>query len=275
MEISFARMNGLGNRFAIIDVRKLPPFEPSQEAALAQKIEGLDQLLLLKPSQKTGDLFMAIYNKDGSVASACGNGVRCVAWLALEAIEAEGKKLDSIAIETLGGLVQCRKQGELIEANMGQPKFDWQDIPLTQPRDSLNIRLDCAPASAGLGTAVNIGNPHIVFFPNDLAAFDWQDVGRALEKDALFPQGVNVSFAKVQDDGIALNVWERGAGATQACGTAACATLVAACRRFPVMPRALPVKLAGGTLEIHWRKQDNSVLMAGAVQWEGAEKINV
>jgi diaminopimelate epimerase len=274
MEVSFARMNGAGNRFAIIDTRR-NPLGAEVALVLAQQIERIDQLLLLRAPEGAGDLFMAIYNRDGSEARACGNGVRCVAWLALEAMKEAGQNKDSITIETLGGLVVCRKQGERVEVNMGVPKFDWADIPLAQPRDSLNIRLESAPSSAGLGTAVNIGNPHIVFFPSDIARFDWQEVGRTLEQDSLFPEGVNVSFARVKDEGLELKVWERGAGATQACGTAACAALVAACRRFPVMPHALPVKLPGGILEIQWRKQDKAVLMAGSTQWEGADSIHV
>lgn len=270
MELSLARMNGLGNHFAIIDMRSqnLPP--SLSAADLAQRIEGIDQLLLLERARAGNDLFMAIYNKDGSEAEMCGNGVRCVAWLALKAMKAH-----NINIETLGGLVQCRKQGELIEANMGKPSFSWAEIPLSEVRDTLNIRLDEVAINLGLGIAVNIGNPHIVFFPNALAEFDWQKTGRALAQHPLFPQGVNVSFAAVKNDGLEIKVWERGAGATKACGTAACAALIAAVRRFPIMPRTAPVKLPGGVLEISWVKESSEVLMSGRVQFEKAETINV
>ena len=286
MEISFARMNGLGNRFAIIDDRKLC-LRAGVAEGLATRIEGIDQLLVLQAPRGEGALFMAIYNSDGSQAEACGNGVRCVAWLGLEAMKettatasgggggsSGGGATDSIAIETLGGLVMCRRRGDLIEADMGLPKFDWQEIPLSQARDTLNLRFDEVPTAVGLGTAVNVGNPHLVFFPSVASSsFDWRALGEALGKHPLFSHGVNVSFVSIKDEGLVVDVWERGAGATQACGTAACASLVAACRRFPVMPRTAPVRLAGGLLEIHWRAADNHILMTGGITWESAGSI--
>lgn len=270
MELSMIKMNGLGNRFAIIDLRNQNLPQNLSMANLAQRFDEIDQLLLLENAHADNDLFMGIYNKDGSQAEACGNGVRCVAWLALEAMEQK-----HINIETLGGVVKCFKNGNLIEANMGKPSFDWKKIPLSEIRDTLNIRIDGVEINLGLGIAVNIGNPHIVFFPNQLAEFNWQETGRMLEKHPLFPQGVNVSFAAIKNDSLEIKVWERGAGATQACGTAACAALVAAVRRFPIMPRTAPVKLPGGALEINWQKESDEILMSGGVEFEGAETINV
>lgn len=278
MELSFSRMNGLGNRFAIVDVRA-QPLSPAQIKTLACEIKGIDQLLLLEAPRAKSEaaaLFMGIYNKDGTQAKACGNGVRCVAWLALEAMKADGKNSDEITIDTLGGVIACRRKDEKIEATMGVPKWQWADIPLSTPRDTLNLSFSSVPPSLGLGTAISVGNPHLVFFPNELATgLDWRALGADLTQDPLFPEGVNVSFVIVKDTGLEVKVWERGAGATLACGTAACAALVAACRRFPVMPRALPVHLPGGVLEIHWRKQDSQVLMTGAVSWEGVETTHV
>ena len=282
MDIQIQRMNGLGNRFAIIDMRALEAMNQADKSALARRVGGCDQALFLLPPRAGGDLLMEIFNKDGSEAEACGNGTRCVAW-------AEMRRLGraDILIETRAGVLACREIGAdganidtHIEVDMGVPRFGWDEIKLATPHaDTAWLEVPAAPASLGLGTALNIGNPHIVFFPQDEAGIDGLDIeqiGMSLEHDPLFPEGINITLAEQKAlDHLKIKVWERGAGATRACGTAACACLVAAHRRKMDIARAAKIEMPGGILNVCWREKDGHVLMAGAVIWDGEEIINV
>ena len=285
MLIEFEIMHGLGNRFIIIDRRgqSLP-----DERVLVEHFKDFDQLLVLGEPHKKSDLSMTIYNRDGSVAESCGNGTRCVAWL-----EARRQNKTKITIETLGGILPCVVKGQKVEVDMGEPKLLWADIPLApqnpqnpqpsqNPDDTLAIPFhDIGDMSAllGKGCAVNIGNPHIVFFPQceDMNAINIEEIGKKLAHHPLFPQGVNISCAFIGDDAIEIKVWERGAGATKACGTAACASFVALCRKYPIMPRsgAVVFKPEGGRLDIAWLKSNNHIVMSGAVLWLKRDEIHV
>lgn len=257
----FVKMHGLGNDFVIIDARRNPiSLDSGKVRALADRRTGVgfDQLIFLEPSVRA-DLFMRIHNADGSEVEACGNAARCVASLLMDQSGA-----DTATIDSQGGLLTANKVSErLITIDMGAPRMDWQDIPLTREMDTLRL-----PLSAGNladPVAVNMGNPHAIFFVDDVMAIDLDTLGPQLEHDAIFPERANISAAQVGADGaIRLRVWERGVGITRACGTAACAARVAAARR-DIGPRQGPVELDGGVLEIEWRK-DGHVCMTGPVE---------
>ncbi len=271
MDIHIQRMNGLGNRFAILDFREAAASFP-EKAALARQVGGCDQALFLLPPRGAGDLRMEIFNRDGSEAEACGNGTRCVAWAEMRRL---GRK--AVVIETKGGALTCRIEGDQVEVDMGAPRFGWDQIKLSERRaDTTWLSFANLPASLGAGTTLNMGNPHIVFFPQDMAALDIKQIGAALEHDLLFPEGVNITLAAQKAaDHLNIKVWERGAGATRACGTAACAALVAAHRRKMNVRRAAKVELPGGILDVCWREDDGHVLMTGPVAWDGEETIHV
>jgi diaminopimelate epimerase len=205
--------------------------------------------------------YVLIYNNDGSLAEACGNGTRCVAdRLARET----GASL--LAVETARGRIGCERLSEWVyRVDMGAPRLAWDKIPFAHPTDTASVEIDGPFGPAGL---VNMGNPHAVFFVADVAAIDIRRVGPPLETNKLFPEKANISFAQVlAPDRIRVKVWERGVGATLACGSAACATLVAASRRGLTL-REAAVELPGGELTIHWRRQNNHVLMTGPVVFE-------
>ncbi|MEM7124650.1 MAG: diaminopimelate epimerase [Pseudomonadota bacterium] len=258
--LDFIKMHGLGNDFVIVDARE-HVHELSREAIrrIGDRHTGIgfDQLLRIEPSDKA-DAFMRIWNPDGSDAEACGNGTRCVAHLLMDE---DGR--DSAEIETVAGVLPCRLSEAGISVDMGPANLAWRDIPLASDMDTLAIDLgDPAPGQA---VAVNMGNPHMVFFVDDAEAIDVPAVGAALERHSVFPEGANVSFAQVTGDNqLRLRVWERGAGQTQACGSAACATGVAANRRG-LAGRQTTINLDGGPLTITWREDDGHVLMAGTV----------
>lgn len=267
MRIPFLKMHGAGNDFVVIDCRKasLPALDWGRIAHRNFGI-GCDQIVLLENSPKA-DVFMRIINADSSESSACGNATRCVAWLV-----ANERKTTSVTIETKAGLLgaQVNSQSE-ITIDMGAPRTEWQDIPLANACDTLHL-----PIREGVledPVAVNMGNPHMVFFvAQDPASLPLAELGSKLEHHALFPERTNVEAAKIlAPDEISLRVWERGSGLTLACGTGACATLVAA-RRRGLTASAANVHLPGGTLHIEWRESDNRVLMTGAAQtsFEGA-----
>lgn len=268
MGFAFLKMNGLGNDFVVLDARAR---KLSIGAASARRIAdrnrgvGCDQLLLIEPGTGGADAVMRIWNPDGSVAKACGNGARCVADLLLS----ETKK-PSIKLSTAGGLITCvRTSDGRVTVDMGEPKLEWQDIPLAERMDTrtLDIRLGPIDAPVLIGpSAVNMGNPHCVFFVNDVAKHDPTKIGPMIENHPLFPDRANVSFAQVKPGNeIRLRVWERGVGVTLACGTAACATTVAASRK-KLIGREARIELDGGVLEIEWREADNHVYMTGPTE---------
>lgn len=256
-QIPFIKMDGLGNDFVIIDCRKkdisLPP-------SLIQKMSnrktgiGLDQLIVLKKS-KTCDVKMEIYNADGTTAGACGNGTRCVSSLIFE--ETKKKK---ITLQAPGNKILTAWRGKQITVDMGEPKTDWQDIPLNKKADTLNLKI-----LSGLPTAVctSMGNPHAVFFVKDIEKLDIAKLGPQVENHKMFPQKTNVEFAQILGpEKIRMRVWERGTGITLACGSGACATLAGAIRRGLVKNKAAII-MDGGTLTIE--QKQGRILMSGPV----------
>jgi diaminopimelate epimerase len=256
MTVPFVKMHGCGNDFVILDERvHVLRIDPVRAAALADRHTGIgcDQLVVLERSG-TADAFMRIYNPDGSQAGACGNATRCVA----DILTRESGHSDVIIGTIAGDLPATRHSGGRITVDMGAPRLEWTDIPLSRPMDTLRLDLPGAPAAA------SIGNPHATFFVADLATVAITGLGPKLEHDPVFPQRANIGFAQVIDGRtIRLRVWERGAGLTLACGSGACATLVNAHRRG-LTDRRATVILDGGTLEIEWR-DDSHVLMTGPV----------
>ncbi len=260
-DTAFIKMHGLGNDFVIIDCRAAPVQLTSETVRLISDRHtgvGCDQLILIE-SSATSDVFMRIHNANGGEVEACGNATRCVAKL----LFSEAEK-DSVIIETLGGKLRAtaNKNGQ-ITVDMGPPKFYWQDIPLSEKHDTLHLPI--AVEGFEKPTAVNMGNPHCVFFVTNTEAIDLPALGSLLEKHPLFPEHANIGFAEQLDDNkIRLRVWERGAGITKACGTGACAAAVAGAR-LGLTERSASVKLDGGTLQIDWL-QDDHVWMTGPAQ---------
>ncbi len=266
----FLRMNGLGNDFVVVESRSAP-FAPTADEVRAiadrERGPGCDQLISIEPS-RAADAFMRIWNADGEEVGACGNAARCVGWLLLEASGG-----DRAAIETRAGLLYATRAGERrVTVDMGAPGLSWRDIPLAEEMDTRRIELAVGPPGAPLlhtPGCVSMGNPHVVFFVPDVAAAPVRKVGPLIERHPLFPEGVNVGFCQVEtSERLRLKVWERGAGQTRACGTGACAALVAAHRRGLAKRRA-EVELDGGVLLIDWRRKDDHVLMTGAVALDG------
>jgi len=242
MKHGFAKMHGLGNDFVVLDERDaMLAVTPALARALADRRTGIgcDQLILIGKSDRA-DVSMRIFNCDGSEVEACGNATRCVPLFV-------GR---DVRIETKAGILEAHRSGSDVSVNMGVPRFDWDAIPLAYAMDTLAM-----PASwedLPQPAAVNVGNPHVIFFVDDLAAVDPARLGPLIESDPLFPDRVNVNFAQVLNDGhIRLIVWERGAGLTRACGTGACATAVAAIRR-KLCTGPVTVSLPGGDLVIDW-----------------------
>jgi diaminopimelate epimerase len=265
MTYPFIKMHGLGNDFVVLDDRdgKLN-LSLDQARAIADRRLGVgcDQLIVLEPSENA-DVFMRIRNPDGGEAEACGNATRCIA----SQLMAETGS-DKVVIETVAGLLEATDAGDgLYSVDMGPANLDWDQIPLAREMDTLHVEVRAAPASGqvyGDPVAVNMGNPHAVFFVDDVDAVDLKNVGPILEHDPVFPERANISFAQILSNGaIRMRVWERTAGITLACGSAACAVLVAAARR-DLTARAAGVILDGGTLNISWR-EDGHVMMTGPV----------
>ncbi|MCC6918530.1 MAG: diaminopimelate epimerase [Alphaproteobacteria bacterium] len=268
MTVPFLKMHGLGNDFVVLDARA---HGLAVTAAAARAIGdrrtgiGFDQLLVMERPRAGGDVRMRIWNPDGTEVESCGNGTRCVAHLVMEELEQ-----NEAVIETLGGtLFATAAQGGSVTVDMGAPRLDWREIPLAEEMDTYRIDLKIGPIDAPLywgPSAVNMGNPHAVFFVDDVAKVALDRVGPLAENHPVFPERANISFAEVIDRGHAkLRVWERGAGATLACGTAACATLVAGVR-LNKLDRVAAIDLPGGTLTIAWRESDGHVLMTGPVE---------
>ena len=258
---AFIKMQGLGNDFVIIDCRVAPVhLTPEKVRLISDRHTGVgcDQLILIEPST-TADVFMRIHNANGGEVEACGNATRCVAKLLFG--EAER---DSVIIETLAGMLHATaNENGQIAVDMGPPKFYWQDIPLSEKHDTLHLPIDFGGLEKP--TAVNMGNPHCVFFVSNIEAVDLPAVGPLLEKHPLFPEHANIGIAKQLDDKtIRLRVWERGAGITKACGTGACAAAVAGAK-LGLTERSASVRLDGGTLQIDWL-QDDHVWMTGPAQ---------
>jgi diaminopimelate epimerase len=259
---NFVKMHGLGNDFVVIDAREAGfPLGAARARAIADRRTGIgcDQLIVIeRPRDAKAAAFMRIHNADGSEVSACGNATRCVAALLLG--ETGGELL---TIETAAGLLEARPApAGAVAVDMGKPRLDWRQIPLARAQDTLHVDLALGPLADPVCTSM--GNPHATFFVPDVEAIDLAKLGPALEHHALFPERANIGIAQVLSPSrIRLRVWERGAGITLACGTGACAALVAAQRRG-IAGRSAEIVVDGGTLAIAWR-EDGHVLMTGPV----------
>jgi diaminopimelate epimerase len=241
--IAFIKMHGLGNDFVVLDGRceHVPPLTPATIRALADRHTGIgcDQLVLLEPSA-THAFRMRIFNADGGEVEACGNAARAVALLHGAAV----------TIATGGGPIALTPGASGAEIDMGAPRFEWQAIPLAYAMDTAAMPVGWEVLEAPM--AVNVGNPHAVFFVEDAAAVDLETLGPVIEHDPVFPERVNVNVASLAGpDHLTLRVWERGAGLTRACGTGACASAVAAIRRG-LVASPVTVTLPGGDLTIAW-----------------------
>jgi diaminopimelate epimerase len=265
MSRPFIKMNGLGNDFVVVESGS-SPFSPDVEEAraIASRAGGVgcDQLIALAPSRKA-DAFMRIWNADGGEVEACGNAARCIGWLLTEA---SGR--DEALIETTAGIMGARRnEDKTITIDMGAPGLEWGDIPLAWQTDTREVKLTVAPGLGHPG-CVSMGNPHAVFFVTDAKAAPVETVGPLVETHWLFPRRANVGFAQIlAPDRIRLRVWERGVGVTKACGTGACAALVAAYRRG-LSDRSATIVMDGGELAMEWRESDDHVLMTGPVAVE-------
>jgi len=243
----FHKMHGLGNDFVILDARAgAVAMDEMRARAIADRRTGIgcDQVILLEPSD-VADLRMRIWNSDGGEVEACGNATRCVVLL-------EGRP---ITIETKSGVLKGDSGG----IDMGAPRFGWEEIPLAYAMDTAAMPVGWEELSEPM--AVNVGNPHIVFFVGDSDLVDLARLGPLIEQDPLFPQRVNVNVASFEGEAIRLNTWERGAGLTRACGTGACATAVAAIRQR-LVESPVEMRLPGGALTVAW-EPGGTILMSG------------
>ncbi|MBC6416284.1 MAG: diaminopimelate epimerase [Rhodospirillales bacterium] len=260
--LPFRKMHGLGNDFVVIDARA---GTPAITAAAAQRIAdrrrgvGFDQLILIEPPRDpAATAFVRFLNADGSEAGACGNGSRCIGWLLAEELGRE-----RLAIETLNGLLDCRREADgRMTVDLGPAKTEWREIPLSQAMDSLHLPLEfeTLPQPA----ALSLGNPHATFFVDDAEAMDLERLGPILNRHSFFPERANIAAASLSaEDCLRVRVWERGAGMTPACGTGASAAAVNAARRG-LTGRRVAVVLDGGVLTIQWH-DDNRVEMTGPI----------
>jgi len=268
--IHFRKMNGLGNEILVVDLRKGGTITPELARELAAEPETrFEQLMAILPPRAQGtDAYLRIFNSDGSLSAVCGNGSRCVA-----AVLMEESGRDRLLFETSAGLEPAWRSGEgLITVDMGKPRFRWDEIPLAEEfRDTRAIELQIGPIDKPIlhsPSVVNMGNPHAIFWVEDVEAYDLGRFGPLLENHPIFPERANISLAKVEGpDAIRLKVWERGAGLTLACGSAACAAAVAGARTKRT-GRRVTVTLPGGPLLIEWRERDDHVLMTGPWTFE-------
>ena len=245
----FIKMHGLLNHFVIVDARDDPWSPVEKEIVRICDVRtgvGGDQLIVLEPPRKSeAAAFMRILNVDGREVEACGNATRCIAWLLLE--ESKG---DQVVIETLAGLIDCRRTGDLeVSCTMGRVRTDWQDIPLAEEKDTGHIDLGSGPLKNGI--ALNIGNPHVVFFVPDIDEIDISSLAPAIQLNELFPNQVNVGFAQMlSDEHLRSVVYERGAGLTTACGSGACVAAYAAIARGLTDKRNVKVSMPAGDVQI-------------------------
>ena len=268
--LPFRKMNGLGNDFVVFDARRRPiAMDEARARAIADRSTGIgcDQLIVLEPS-RTADVTMRIWNNEGFEGESCGNATRCVADLLFEE-----KHTTRATIDTKGGFLVAEKGGDkLVTVDMGAPRFDWQDIPLSEKfHDTRYIDLYVGPADQPLIDApsvVNVGNPHCIFWVKALDVVDLAKVGPMLEHHPLFPRRANITLARVDArDHAVIKVWERGAGLTRACGTAACAVMAAGFR-LKRLGRKATITLPGGDLFLEIRESDGHIIMTGPVAYE-------
>ena len=274
MDLNAYKMDGLGNDFVIFDNRNNSiKLNKDQIIKISDRnFIGCDQLIIVNYS-KEYDAELIFYNSDGSISEACGNGTRCVAYiLSLE------KERNKISLKTASGVLNSKIISEKnVETEMGKPKFNWREIPLIKELDINNLKIkimDKSNTELIGGIAVNIGNPHLVFFVNDLELFNLEKIGPQLEKHEYFPEKCNVTLAKIiNQESIKVKVWERGAGLTKACGTAACAVAIAA-ERNGLAKKEVNIKFEQGDLSISINKE-NIVKLKGPVSNIEKIKINI
>jgi diaminopimelate epimerase len=274
--MKFLIMNGAGNRFAVFDARADPDFALSDAQTVSICVpgsptmgpKGADQLIIMRlPRSEEADIFMEIRNQKGFEVDACGNATRCIAWLFMRDAET-----DKCVVQTNDGLLHCRLVDTYqVAVDMGAPKLEWDQIPLEEPMHTHHIDVKLGPIDNPVlhnPGAVSMGNPHCVFFVEDFTTAKPEQVGPMIEFHPLFPQQANVGFARVESkDKIRLKVWERGVGMTLACGTGACAAVVAAHRQKRTN-RKVEVVVDGGVLNIEWRESDDHVIMTGPIELE-------
>jgi diaminopimelate epimerase len=268
--ISFRKMNGLGNEIVMVDLRGSSRVLAAAEARAiaARPASRFDQMMVLHDAKVAGtEAYVRIYNTDGSEAEACGNGMRCIGW-----VVAGQTGRTALKFETKAGVLDVVVAGiDRITVDMGTPRFGWRDIPLAEPfHDTRTIELQIGPIDKPIlhsPSVANVGNPHAVFWVEDVDAYDLARIGPMLENHPIFPERANISLARVASrDAITVRTWERGAGLTKACGSAACAATVCAVRKG-LTERRVTVTLPGGPLVIEWRA-DNHILMTGPVELE-------
>jgi diaminopimelate epimerase len=269
---AFVKMNGLGNEIVVVDLRREAGAVSQAEARAAAQPDGApyDQLMTLHAPRTPGtDAYVRIYNSDGSEAGACGNGMRCIADILFKET---GKS--ALTFETQAGLLNCWKSERPLVStvDMGKPRFAWNEIPLSEKfEDTRAIELQIGPIEKPIlhsPSVLSMGNPHAIFWVDDVNAYDLARIGPLLENHPLFPERANISLCAVKSrEHIVVRTWERGAGLTKACGSAAAAAAVAAAR-LRRTARKLTVTLPGGDLLIEWRERDDHVLMTGPVAYE-------
>ena len=257
--INAYRMDGLGNNFVIIDRRK-NALEISKDKIVSianKKIVPFDQLITLEKEEKN-TFPIKIYNPDGIEATACGNGARCIAYLIFQE-----NKQKNISIKTKERVLSAEVVGKQnVKINMGKPKFGWEEVPLSESMNTKQVSIDLLEKEHGNGFCLNVGNPHIIFFVKDCSKIDIKKLGPKIENYRFFPERTNVTFAQVLDKkNIKVNVWERGAGQTKACGTAACAVGVAASTKG-LVDKNLQVHFKEGNLQIDYEEE---IFMTGSV----------
>jgi len=270
-------MNGLGNEILVMDLRRSGQVLTAAQVQSIARLPSLqfDQLMALHPAKTPGTAaYVRIYNNDGSESGACGNGMRCIAWA-----ERETSGKAAMVFETAHGLLTADASDKAsISVDMGSPRFGWADIPLAEPfNDTRHIELQIGPIDKPIlhsPSAVNVGNPHAIFWVDDVAAYDLGRLGPMLEYHPIFPERANISLAQVTSrSSLILRTWERGAGLTRACGSAACAAAVSAAR-IKLTDRVVRVSLPGGDLTISWTDQDR-IVMTGPAEDEFAGEIDL
>ncbi len=284
--MKFIVMNGAGNRFGVFDARNQiggrAGFVMTPELAKATAAKGgamgtlgADQIIVMRDAKTDGaDVFMEIWNANGGEVDACGNASRCIPWLVMQET---GR--DAVTLETNAGLLHTMRKGEFsVAVDMGEPRLEWDQIPLKEYMDTHVIDVKVGPIDAPILArpgAVSMGNPHCIFFVDNVEETAVDKIGPMIEFHPLFPQQCNVGFAEIRSRSeIRLRVWERGVGITQACGTGACAALVAAHRQSRT-ERSANIIMDGGTLHIDWRERDNHVIMTGPVELEFEGELGV
>jgi diaminopimelate epimerase len=274
---TFLKMHGLGNDFVIFDARTFPvPLDPVTAKAIADRKRGIgcDQVIVMEKGTNGAAAFMRIFNADGGEVESCGNAARCVAYLLMGERES-----DHIELATLGGTLRCQTAGDdAVTVDMGAPRLDWREIPMIQAVDTASFALSVPGFSEPAlqsAAALSMGNPHCVLFVQDAERAPIAALGPAIERHPWFPSRTNVEFVEFRKDGsLRMRAWERGAGITLACGSGACAALVAANLRG-LSGRKAKLVLDGGELEIDWRESDDHVLMTGPTRFSFAGEVNL